>query len=80
VKVMFNGETKQHKCRPGFTLRKVLRWTEDEFKVDKSQTMVLRLRNTGSEPLDLDSHVGSYAMHPPCEATFYLTPLCPIQG
>ena len=80
VSVTFNGVTKSHPFRPGATLRKVIEWARDKFGVDKKEKLVLRLDSTESEPLDPDSHVGSYVHHPHCNATFYLTPKVRIEG
>lgn len=80
VNVIFNGVTQAHPFSPGTTLRKVIHWARDKFSVDKKEKLVLRLDNTESEPLDPDSHVGSYAHHPHCHVTFYLTPSTKIQG
>lgn len=80
VGVIFNGVTKTHPFPPGTTLRKVIEWARDKFGVDKKEKLVLRLGSTESEPLDPDSHVGSYVHHPHCEVTFYLTPKIKIEG
>ena len=80
VNVIFNGATKTHSFPPGTTLRKVIEWARDKFGVDKKEKLVLRLGSTESEPLDPDSHVGSYVRHPHCEVTFYLTPKVKIEG
>jgi hypothetical protein len=80
VSVTFNGVTKSHPFRPGATLRKVIEWARDKFGVDKKEKLVLRLDSTESEPLDPDSHVGSYVHHPHCSVTFYLTPKVRIEG
>lgn len=80
VSVTFNGVTKSHPFRPGATLRKVIEWARDKFGVDKKEKLVLRLDSAESEPLDPDSHVGSYVHHPHCNVTFYLTPKVRIEG
>ncbi len=80
VSVIFNGVTQSHPFRPGTTLRNVIQWARDKFTVDKKEKLVLRLDNPESEPLDPDSHVGSYVSHPHCHVTFYLTPSVKIQG
>jgi len=80
VSVIFNGVTQSHPFRPGTTLRKVILWAQEKFAVDKKEKLVLRLTNSESEPLDPDSHVGSYVVHPHCHVTFYLTPCVKIQG
>jgi hypothetical protein len=61
-------------------LRKVIEWGRGEFTVDKKEKLVLRLGSAEAEPLDPDSHVGSYVKHPNCEVTFYLTPKIKIEG
>jgi|SRR4051812_39360786 len=80
VHVLFNGVTKTHSFPPGTTLRKVIEWGRGEFTVDKKEKLVLRLGSAEAEPLDPDSHVGSYVKHPNCEVTFYLTPKIKIEG
>ena len=80
VSVIFNGVTKSHPFRPGATLRKVTHWAQDAFGVDKKEKLALRFGNTESEPLDPDSHVGSYAVHTHCQVVFYLTPTHKING
>ena len=80
VTVIFNGAPKSHHFLPGTTLRKVTHWAREQFGVDKKEKLVLRADNTESEPLDPDSHVGSYVSHNHCKVTFYLTPTHKING
>lgn len=80
VSISFNGTTKAHPFAAATTLRKVIEWARDKFGVDKKEKLVLRLDNAESEPLDPDSHVGSYASHPNCLSSFFLTPSPKIQG
>lgn len=80
VAVIYNGVTKTHPFAPGTTLRKVIEWARDKFNIDKKEKLVLRLGSAEAEPLDPDSHVGSYVSHPPCQVTFYLTPKVKIEG
>ena len=80
VTVIFNGAPKSHHFLPGTTLRKVTHWAREQFTVDKKEKLVLRADNTESEPLDADSHVGSYVPHHHCKVTFYLTPTHKING
>jgi hypothetical protein len=80
VSVIFNGVSESHQFRPGTTLRNVIRWARDKFTVDKKEKLVLRLNTIESEPLDPDSHVGSYISGLHCHVTFYMTPSVKIQG
>lgn len=80
VGITFNGDTKSHTFPSGTTLRKVIEWARDQFSVDKKEKLVLRLGSADSEPLDPDSHVGSYVQFPHCQVTFYLTPKVRIEG
>lgn len=77
---IYNGVTNTHPFPPGTTLRKVIEWAREKFGVDKKEKLVLRLGSAETEPLDPDSHVGSYVSHPRCEVTFYLTPKIKIEG
>jgi len=77
VAVQFLGTAKDHRCRPGTTIRKVLNWAKANFPIDKGTQYELRLTAEGN-PLDLESHVGSYAHE--CKMTVYLTPDTRING
>ncbi len=73
-------QTAVHPFKPAATIRKLLRWAREKFKVDANTKFDLRLGGPVAEPLPLDAHLGSYIEGRPCKITLYFTPSCRIQG
>jgi hypothetical protein len=78
--VIYVDQKKAGHFRPGTTIRKLLKWAKDEFKVDKQTKFDLRLGGPEADPLPLDAHLGSYVEGHSCHVTLYFTPTCRIQG
>ncbi len=68
-----------HSFRPGATIRKLIKWAKEHFKLDPKEKFDLRLSAEG-EPLPLDAHIGTYADRHTCKVTVYLTPTHRING
>lgn len=73
-------ETATSAFGPAATIRRLIRWARQEFKVDKDTRFDLRLGGPDADPLPLDAHVGSYVDGYNCELKLFFTPSCRIQG
>lgn len=82
VSVRFDhvDKTSPHVFRPSATIRKLIQWAKDHFKVDQHGKFELRIEGGSPEPLPLDAHIGSYVVSKDCKITLIFAPSCRIEG
>jgi hypothetical protein len=80
VRFVHVDQEAKHAFRPAATIRKLLKWAKDHFKVDQSGKFELRLDGPDPEPLPLDAHIGSYVVSRDCKITLVFAPSCRIEG
>jgi hypothetical protein len=81
VSVNFNGQTITDSFPPSTTVRRVKKWADKEFDIDKADAVehALQLCGTATRP-DEDTHIGALTTNPACSVCFDLVPKIRVEG
>jgi hypothetical protein len=81
VSVNFNGNTINDDLPPSTTVRKIKKWADKEFEIDKIDATAHALQLCGGpDRPDEDAHVGTLTNNAACSVCFDLVPKQRVEG